>query len=633
MENEEMKNNVNNEMNEDKIIEDAKPSVTTNNRQAELSIEPPAGETKKTKGRKKKTVKEKLKALTREKRSFKLRLLIAFMVSFAFAYTLLIFGPFELYLPNISYYTFSFDDLVMPMVLIGLGTTIVLTFLLMLFRGKLFNYVVSALFALTVGAYVQGNVLNTNLGTLDGTAIPWESMTLVMLGGLAVWALIFLIPYIVAYLKPKMWRTLVIFVSILLVGMQTVGLVTLLVHNDHIGPVGNGYLSNKTIYEVSPKNNVVMFLLDRLDEDYAKETFERYPDIKESLTDFTYYDNVCGSYSRTFPSVAYLLTGVKTDYTLPIDQYFKKAWEEGAFLQKIKDAGYESKIYTDVNYVIQNTDYAAGKIDNIGQSQKKSDKKKMARAMINLSAFRYAPLTMKPFFWMYTGELADITTLEAEVSDMHMTNDAAFWAGLREKKLSVKEDSKGSFIFYHMQGSHEPYLMDVDGSTPEGGTGGPQKWEPWRQIAGDFNMILDYIKYLKEMNLYDDTTIIITADHGGTGTIEELDHERSIALMVKPRGENAGEAMKNSAAPLTVENIQATVLKDLGIDYTDYGLAIDEVAEDAEVTRYFYMSASDPLHVKRDYNLITYEITGHIKDFNNWKIKSKERIKYPYYDA
>ena len=36
---------------------------------------------------------------------------------------------------------------------------------------------------------------------------------------------------------------------------------------------------------------------------------------------------------------------------------------------------------------------------------------------------------------------------------------------------------------------------------------------------------------------------------------------------------------------------------------------------------------------RRDYNLVTYEITGDANDFSNWKIVSKERIKYPYYDA
>ncbi|MCI8332725.1 MAG: sulfatase-like hydrolase/transferase [Clostridiales bacterium] len=583
--------------------------------------------------KKRKTVKDKLRALVKDKRSFRMRLLIAFLVSFAFAYTLTIFGPFELYLPNKNYYVFSFTDLVQPMVLIGVGLTLLLTVVLMLFKGKLFNYLSSALFAVTVSAYLQGNVLNPDLGTLDGRSIPWESMTISMLINVAVWAVIFIIPYVVAYLKPKLWRILLVFVSVLLIGMQSVALVTLIVRNDYLETVSDGYLSNDTIYEVSPKNNVVMFLLDRFDLKYAKEVFRQYPDIPESLNDFIFYDNVCGSYSRTFPSVTYLLTGVQTDYTMPVADYMQKAWTEGTFLQKIKDAGFESKIYTDVNYVMKDVEYAAGKIDNIKEYGKKTDKKKMVSAMLDLSAYRYSPLAMKPFFWLYTGELANISTVDAEAADMHVTDDAAFWANLKAQKLSVKEESNGSFIFYHMQGSHDPYVMDVDGSTPEGGTGGEGKWRPYRQTAGNLNMILDYIKYLKEMDLYEDTTIIITADHGDTGTLEELDYQRIISLMVKPGGANADVPIQYSSAPLSVKNIQATVLKSLGIDHEDYGPAIDEVAEDADVVRYFWMSGSDPFQTKRDYHLVTYEIRGDIKDFNNWKIVSKEKILYPYYDA
>lgn len=191
--------------------------------------------------------------------------------------------------------------------------------------------------------YIQGNALNPNLGTLDGTPIQWESMTLTMLANLAVWAVIFLIPYVVAYLKPRLWRGLMIFISILMIGMQSVALVSLIVKNDYIGSVSNGYLSNSTIYEVSPKNNVIMFVLDRYDRVYAEEVFKRWPEIKESLTDFTFYDNVIGSYSRTFPSINYLLTGVEEHYDIPIDEYIQKAWTEGTFLKDIKNAGYEPK--------------------------------------------------------------------------------------------------------------------------------------------------------------------------------------------------------------------------------------------------------------------------------------------------
>ena len=188
----------------------------------------------KPKKSKRKTMKEKWKDLIREKRSWKTRLLISLLVSLSFAYTLTVFGPFELYLPNMSYFTFSFLDMAPSMILVGIGVTAGLTLILMLLRGKFFTYIASAVFSTTVCAYVQGNFLNQNWGSLDGTPIQWESMALTMLGNFAIWAAIFIIPYIVSYFKPKMWRRMLIFLSALLIAMQSVAMVTLLVRNDFI---------------------------------------------------------------------------------------------------------------------------------------------------------------------------------------------------------------------------------------------------------------------------------------------------------------------------------------------------------------------------------------------------------------
>ena len=178
-----------------------------------------------------------------------------------------------------------------------------------------------------------------------------------------------------------------------------------------------------------------------------------------------------------------------------------------------------------------------------------------------------------------------------------------------------------------MKGSHEPFFMDENGNFNYNSTA-------VKQTAGNLRMILDYIKLLKEKDLYDDTTIIITADHGLTGTITKLDGPRSISLLVKYPGVNDGKPLTYNSAPVNHDNIRATVLKQLGLDYSDYGPAIDDVAEDAEVTRYFYMSGADGnpgLH--RDTNLITYKIEGDINDFNNWSIVEKKPIEYPFYDA
>lgn len=601
---------------------------------ADNSADSTAPSEKKPNGGKKKkraTFKDKCLELVRDKRPWHKRLITAALASLAFVYTLFIFGVLEVYIGNMSFYTFSLGDLVPPLVLLGVGIFAAMTLLLSLLRGRIFNYITSVIFSVTVCSYIQCNVIGYDLGSLDGSAIKWELLTSDVLINLAVWAVIFFIPFVIHYFNRKIWRRVVSFVSALLILMQTAGLVKLFIGNDFVDVVANGYLSNSTIYEVAPKKNVIVFLLDRFSMLAQNNVFSEFPDIKENLAKagFTNYSNVCGSYSRTFPSVCYFLTGVKCEYDIPVGNYFKKAWTEGTFLKDIKDAGYDSKIYTEVNYVIKNTNNAEGKIDNIGESVMKPDTGSMLESMFQLSAYRYCPIALKPFFWCYTGDLEKITSHgdSAFASDIHSTDDPAFFANLKNNGISVKDDSNGSFIFYHMRGSHDPYVMDENGNRVE-------KAYAYQQTAGNLRMIFNYIDQLKQEGIYDDTTIIIMADHGQTGTIEHLDDMRSISLMVKPAGVSGGTAeLPYNSAPLNQDNIRSYILKSFGIDYSAYGPAIDDIDENAQITRYFYMSGSDALKIHRDDHLVTYKIDGDINDFNNWSIEEEHKIEYPFYDA
>ena len=578
---------------------------------------------------------DKCRDLWHDRRPWHKRLIVAALASLAFVYTLFVFGILEVYIANINFYTFAIDDLLPPTIVLAVSLLAIMTLVLFLLRGRIFNYFVTMIFSSTVCAYTQCNFLGKHMDSLDGSEIQWEGMTKNMLVNLLIWAVIFIIPFIVHYFSRKTWRRMVSFVSALLVLMQTAGLVKLVVTSDFVDVVSNGYLSNSTIYEVSPQKNVIMFLLDRFDYIWQEEIFEAYPELKDEFDDFTTYDNVCGSYSRTFPSVCYMLTGVKCEYDIPIYSYFKKAWTEGTFLKDIKDAGYQSKIYTEVNYVIKNTNNAVGKIDNIGTQVRQPNIKSMMTSMIDLSMYRYSPLAMKPFFWCYTGDLENvIESADSTVAlDIHSTDDPAFYANLVSEGLSVKEDSPGSFIFYHMRGAHDPYTMDSDGSKKDSGYSAEDRT---KQILGNFKMIRQYMDDLKELGLYDDTTIIITADHGRTGYFSRLSEDyscptRQISLMVKPAGASDGQPMKYDSRPLTQDNIRATVLKALNIDHSGYGRAIDEVPLDDTEPRYFYMNSSEGYF--RDKELVTYKIVGDIKDVDNWSIESVKEIEYPFYDA
>lgn len=583
---------------------------------------------KKKKKSKKKSFVESCKELVRDKRPWYKRLITAALVSLAFTYTLFVFGPLEVFLPNISFYTFTFNELIGPLLIVGGSIFGALTLILFLLRGLIFNFATTVIFSTTVCAYIQCNFMNS-ISALDGTAIAWETMAKSMGLNTLIWGVIFIIPFVVHYFGHKLWRHFVTFVSLLLVLAQTAGLVQLVVTTDFKYADGNGYLSNEKAYHVSGKKNVIVFLLDRCDNATIDGTFDTFPALKERFTDFVRYNNAAGTYSRTFPSVIYFLTGVKTDYSEPVADYFKRAWSEGTLLPDIKNAGYETRLYTEMNYVIKNTVYVEDYVDNVKDDLAAPDVGDMLSTVFDLSMYRYTPLTMKPFFWAYSGdfETARTATDGSEVSDIHKTDDYAFYSRLREEGLTVDENSNGAFIFYHMQSSHDPYTMNENGEYDKSATVA-------QQTAGNLNMILDYIELLKEHGVYDDTTVIITADHGITGTRTELDFPRTITCMIKYAGENSGEPLKNSTAPINHDNIRATVVKSLGIDYSSYGPAVDDVSEDADVTRYFYMSASDKYKgLHRDYNLITYAITGDIRDFANWSIVDKKRIEYPFYDV
>ncbi len=606
------------------------PQIPSQTNEAPVS-ESPAENKKKHKTPEENKFIKKWKALIREKRSFRFRLALSASAALAFAYTVLVFGPYEIYIKNMDYCTFSFYDLVLPMALTGLAAFAALTLLLLVFRGKLFTGAVSLVFAVTIASYLQANFIGSDFGSLDGTTIAWQSYTLPMLFNALIWGLLLLLPFAVAYFSKKTWGRAVIFVSLLLVAMQSAGLVELLLKNDLTNISKDGYLSRETIFEVSPENNVVVFLLDRFDQLYADEQLEKNPDFYEKFSGFTFYRNTTGSYSRTFPSVAYFLTGIPCDYTIPNSDYFRKAWEETSFLSDIRKAGYLSKIYTEINYVIGDIDYAREEIDNIGDKPRTVNVKRMLQSMLNLSAYRCCPTAMQPFFRMYTGELQDVAQLEDEnlyASDIYGTDDVRFFKDLREKGVTINNDSKGSFIFYHMQGSHDPYIMDEYGNRITGA-----ETTMYQQTKGNLNIIVEYIENLKNLGLYDDTTIIVTADHGWTGTMERLDKPRLISLFVKPKNADITKPLAVSEAPVSQDNIRPTVLRALGIDSTAYGPAIEDIAEGDDVVRYFYMSGSNKMLTNRDTNLVTYEIRGDAKVFDNWKVHSVVPMEYPYYDA
>lgn len=584
---------------------------------------------------------KKLRNLWQDDRRFSERLLTSGAAVLAFVFTFIMFGPFELYIANMSYLVFGIKQLLPPIIIAGIIILAVFTVLLALLRGKIFNAVVSIVIGITIAGYIQGNYINIDHGTLDGTGIVWQDFKWQMLVNLFVWAAIILVPVIFCYFSRDIWKSFVRIVSLVLVAMQVFGAVYLVIKsayqiNSNISD--DGYFECSEQFKVSKNKNTIVFLLDRMDKKYMDELLKRDPELCEKLSGFTYYKNFTGSYSRTFPSVAYLLSGVKYDYDIPSAEYMKKAMSESNFFGALQAAGYESRLYTDTQYVTGSVESFNGTVKNVKSTEGKAKPMKILSAMLNLSAYRYSPEAMKPYFHIYTDNIAQKYIFGNKDGSIYTVDDAEFYAAFRKKGITT-EDNAGSFVFYHLQGAHDPFTMNEKG---EAVTLDYLNYEEsmYKQIRGDFKMILSYIKQLKAAGVYDNTTIIITADHGRTGTAPSLEEatgenygERVLTLLIKEAGADTKQPLKTSMKQVCQANLHKTFLRSMGVNYEDDGVrAIEDIGEDEEVTRYFYMSGSNSLKASRDVNLITYEIKGDANDFSNWKRVKTEKMKFPFYD-
>ena len=93
-----------------------------------------------------------------------------------------------------------------------------------------------------------------------------------------------------------------------------------------------------------------------------------------------------------------------------------------------------------------------------------------------------------------------------------------------------------------------------------------------QQIDGAMKIISEYIDEMKEKGIYDCSTIIITADHGGEALYQNP------AVFVKRRNEHHPFAV--SSVPLTFRNLRATFAEGSIADYRDkYGPGMFDVEE------------------------------------------------------
>lgn len=570
-------------------------------------------------------MKEKLKGLWNylyaDDRKLKTRILLALCGCIPFVLTFMFTPIVETFLANTRFFSYTVSQLLVPVSIFAFGIAAVLFGISFALRGRIFNWYVSLLVGLSLAAQIQGLFMNKSVGVLDGTEVVWKDMSTSAVLGLAVWFFIVFLVFFIAQYSKKIWKYTVMFLCLFLCVMQVTNIATIALTSE-IDKKSPYKVTREGEFDLSQKHNVIVLVVDTFDIRYAQEVMDNSPEYFEEFDGFTWYKNTMSHYSRTFPSVAYLFTGVEYKYEIPYDDYMKKAWENTTIFEDMRSAGYVPRVYINEHHVNTDLEYMAQYVDNYRVIEPEIYERTLIKEMMTLSMYRTAPVALKPFFETDTTQLNSAYALKGNKGNS--LTDMNFYKRLTSETLTVSETfgEQGTFTYYHFKGCHAPYVFDEDCKKSD------EKLTVEDATRGALTNVNEYLRQLKELGVYDSSTIIVMGDHAKSGTMTELDRERAVSLFVKPAG-STGE-MKTSESPQQLINVTATVLKSMGLDYSKYGTPVEDVKEDAEITRYFYMSASNKELTKREEDLVTYEVTGDAKDFSNWKIVDRIKIKYPY---
>lgn len=568
---------------------------------------------------------KKLKALWADSRSYGTRLLYIGSVMLALSFTFVFFGPLEMVAFGGNSLEFTYEDVLLLLGIAALAVFVIGSLLLALLRGKIFNYVACTLFALTLCGYLQAAFLNGDLGALTGDAILWTAYRGKMIMGLGIWLAILLVLFLIMYLHRKLWSRIMMFVSLILVVMQlapTVGILLGSYEDAEPESISSYLLTEAGMYEYAEEDNIFVFVLDRLDYDYIDKVLAENPDFFAPLDGFTAYTNATSVFARTQPALNHMLTGSdELAYVTPVSEYYERSWSVDGkdLLGTLKEQGYTNRMYTNVKYLFSDPEYGMERVENMSDGKGEIRQTRMLKNMMYLSAYRYAPTALKPFFWADTNYYNDVFA-PMEV-DKYLFNDTGHAPGFRTAALG-KEDK--NFKLYHFMGPHAPYTMNADGTKSETST------TVTAQTMGSFNNLYAAFEQMKALGIYEDAAIIITADHGAAvSDSKPVSKPTRIGLFYKPSG-SAGTPLTYSAAQVSTENIPATLLKAAGADYSAYGKALDEISEDDQITRPYIKSVTDG-GGSGEQQIYKYDIVGDAADFDNWKVTEVLDIEHGFY--
>ncbi len=483
--------------------------------------------------------------------------------------TVFLLGPLEIYNSNKDEFFFGILNF-LPIFVLGTAICCLMGGMVSLIP-KVGTFYIDLVFCLGICMYVQVMFMNGHLREADGTRIIWREKIGTVLTNALIWiAVIALICFIILRAFKKFKYKVILGAVLYLVVVQTVAIISIIATNGLRSADNRTYaLNTEDILEVGKEDNIIVFVVDMWSAWDFENNLKVDPGIETDLfKDFVYYDNANSQYNTTFPSLIHMLTGAKPDYGVSPIEWKNNSWQSDLcrdFYKNLHEAGYCCELYSlNDMAILGDLKYAEGLFDNLSENPVRVSKLMLTQAMLKMSLYRVSPYLIKDFFEQFSDPFSRCVIIE---NDNVVFENYDFYERMKSDGGLKLSDKDREFKFIHICGVHPPYHSDAgcnkvnDASRAE-------------TSMGIDVLLAEYLDMIKELGVYDKSTIIITADHGADRYITDENCYQPVFLF-KPK-DTSNVIMTIDPSPISHDDLLSTILESAGIDHNGFGTSITE---------------------------------------------------------
>ena len=509
----------------------------------------------------------------------------------------------------------EFDSPVWSLLAIGVVSTTAISVIavvaLSLLTAVIRTIVASALCAAGIVAWSYAYLLAGGMAPLDGRNAPMD------FGAASGWWELPLVAVVTAALAAaiaRMPRIATIALVVLNVALFGASAIAVLSAGDarRSGP-------HETVFRFSPDENVLVIVLDGLQSGIAEDILSADATLTAAFDGFQLYRDTVSAAPTTFLSLPAIHSGEIYEPRSSPRDYFIEAIERRSFMNRFAEAGYDTALVNPVEGVCPAAVETCTRAAPLLRSSA-AQLKRESLQLLDLSLFRVLPVMLKS--WVYDqgrwrAAAADVPEeIGKVVEGIDLLEQLA-------RRLTTKP-GRPTLKFLHSFATHTPYVLDA-GCHVAPTTSIELATSQARCALGAVARLLER---LRRAGIYDNTVILIAADHGINPGVYGAAADARAAWVHTSGAANPVFLLKRHAsrgllraepAAVHLADVTATLCSATGACTTSAGMPAGEAPHERARRFNDYAWRHEFWRTLEIPSMTAYDIRGAVWDMGAWK--------------